>query len=108
MDYRKLNAVTLGDPYPLPHVKDLINDIGKAKYITTLDLTKGYHQVLMETNSKLKKLLLLLHIEISIRYHAIWINISTLNLPVVDGPYLQGLHGFATAYLDNILICSDT
>ena len=40
VDYRKLNAVTLGDPYPLPHIEDLINNIGKAKYITTLDLIK--------------------------------------------------------------------
>ena len=53
VDYWKLNAVTLGDPYPLPHIEDLINDIGKAKYIT-LDLTKGYHQVPMESDSKLK------------------------------------------------------
>ena len=45
VDYRKLNAITIGDPYPLPHIEELINGIGASKFITTLDLTKGYHQV---------------------------------------------------------------
>ena len=54
VDYRKHNAVTTGDPYPLPHIEDIINDIERAKYITTLDLTKGYYQVLMGEDSKEK------------------------------------------------------
>ena len=41
VDYRKLNAITIGDPYPLPHIEELINGIGASKFITTLDLTKG-------------------------------------------------------------------
>ena len=45
VDYRKLNAITIGDPYPLPHIEELINGIGASKFITTLDLTKGYYQV---------------------------------------------------------------
>ena len=54
VDYRKHNAVTKGDPYPLPHIEDIINDMERAKYITTLDLTKGYYQVLMGEDSKEK------------------------------------------------------
>ena len=45
VDYRKLNAITIGYPYPLPHIEELINGIGASKFITTLDLTKGYYQV---------------------------------------------------------------
>ena len=45
VDYRKLNAVTVNDPYPLPNIEQLIDNLGASKYITTLDLTKGYHQV---------------------------------------------------------------
>lgn len=37
-DYRKLNSVTVPDSYPLPHLDDLIDGIGSAKFITTLDL----------------------------------------------------------------------
>ena len=45
VDYRKVNAITISDPYPLPHIEELINGIGGLKFITTLDLTKGYYQV---------------------------------------------------------------
>ena len=45
MDYRRLNKVTVNDSYPLPNIDDLISNLGASKYITTLDLTKGYYQV---------------------------------------------------------------
>ena len=45
MDYRKLNLVTKADPYPIPRIKDMIDNIGQASYITALDLTMGYWQV---------------------------------------------------------------
>ena len=44
-DYRKVNSVTVTDSYPLPRVDDCIDSIGNAKYITKLDMLKGYWQV---------------------------------------------------------------
>ena len=45
VDYRRLNSVSMSDAYPMPRIDDLIDQLGKARYITTLDLTKGYWQV---------------------------------------------------------------
>ena len=45
VDYRCLNARSAGDAYPMPRVENLIDRIGNATFITTLDLTKGYWQV---------------------------------------------------------------
>ena len=42
VDYRRLNSVAEADAYPMPRVDDLIDSLGKAKYITTLDLACGY------------------------------------------------------------------
>ena len=39
VDYRKLNAVTKFDTYLMPRIEELINRVGRAKFITTLDLT---------------------------------------------------------------------
>ena len=44
MDYRKVNAVTKSDSYPIPTVEGCIDRIG---YVTKLDLLKGYWQVLL-------------------------------------------------------------
>ena len=45
VDYRRLNSVTSDDVYPLPRVEDLIETVSRAAYISTLDLSKGYHQI---------------------------------------------------------------
>ena len=51
-DYRKLNAVTKTDSYPLPRVDDCIDKVGKAKYISKFDLLKGYWQVGLTPRAK--------------------------------------------------------
>ena len=45
VDYRWLNAVSIVDAYPMRRNEDLIDHIGQARFISTLDLTKGYWQV---------------------------------------------------------------
>ncbi len=47
VDYRQLNQVTRFYAYPMPRIEELLDQIGDAEYITTLDLTKGYWQVPM-------------------------------------------------------------
>ncbi|KAL0194735.1 hypothetical protein M9458_008307 [Cirrhinus mrigala] len=52
IDFRKLNAQSKFDAYPMPRVDDLLEKIGKARYITTLDLCKGYWQVPLNPESR--------------------------------------------------------
>ncbi|KAI2645080.1 Transposon Ty3-I Gag-Pol polyprotein [Labeo rohita] len=52
VDFRKLNAQSKFDAYPMPRIDDLLEWIGQARYITTLDLCKGYWQVPLDPNSK--------------------------------------------------------
>ena len=54
VDYRQLNVKSMSDTYPMPRADDLIDRIGNANYITTLDLTKWYYQVPMDEESKEK------------------------------------------------------
>uniref|UniRef100_A0A1A8G0P7 ribonuclease H n=1 Tax=Nothobranchius korthausae TaxID=1143690 RepID=A0A1A8G0P7_9TELE len=44
-DYRKLNAKTVPDSFPLPRVEDCVDSVGSASFVTKLDLLKGYWQV---------------------------------------------------------------
>lgn len=52
IDFRYLNSVSKFDSYPTPRVDDLIERLGKAKYLTTIDLCKGYWQVPLSQQSK--------------------------------------------------------
>ena len=45
IDYRKVNAITEPDPYYIPTVDELIGKVGKAQFLTKLDLAKGFYQV---------------------------------------------------------------
>ncbi|GFU21134.1 retrovirus-related Pol polyprotein from transposon 297 [Trichonephila clavipes] len=45
IDYRKLNAQTVPDSYPLPRMNDLLNEAKPIPYMSTIDLRSGYHQV---------------------------------------------------------------
>jgi hypothetical protein len=52
IDFRLLNSFTVPDAYPMKIAKDLLFEVGQAKFITVLDLTKGYWQIPMEKEAK--------------------------------------------------------
>ena len=41
-DYRALNRIAKFDAYPMPRIDEIIDRLGGARYISTLDLTRGY------------------------------------------------------------------
>ena len=55
-DYRKLNAITVKNAYPLPLVPDIMNRISaaRAKYFTKLDVRWGYNNVRIKEGDEWK------------------------------------------------------
>ena len=54
VDYRKLNAATHRDAYPLPRIDATLDSLAGSTYFTTLDLASGYWQVEIEEQDKEK------------------------------------------------------
>ena len=49
--YVWISGLSTPDNYPLPRIDDLLVTVSKVKYLTTLDLTKGYHQIALEPST---------------------------------------------------------
>ena len=54
VDYRKLNAQTRKDRYPLPRIDETIDSLHGAKIFSTLDLFSGFYQIELDESSKSK------------------------------------------------------
>lgn len=53
-DYRKINAITKKDVYPLPRIDDALDALHKSKIFSTLDLASGYWQIEMDPKDREK------------------------------------------------------
>ena len=51
-DFRKLNKQTKTDSYPLPRLDDCIDRVGHSKFVSKIDLLKGYWQVPLTPRAK--------------------------------------------------------
>ena len=45
VDYRRVNAVTRKDSFPLPRIDDALDALAGSAWYCTIDLVKGYHQI---------------------------------------------------------------
>ena len=52
IDYRQLNKKLVSDKYPLPRIDDILDQLGRAKFFSVLDLISGFHQIELDENSR--------------------------------------------------------
>ena len=102
VDYRRLNAISCNDAYPMQRIDDLIDRLGRATYISTLDLTRGYWQVPVEERDKAKT-------AFCTPFGLFHFNVMPFGLKGAPATcqrlmdkVLQGLNKFSAVYLDDI------
>jgi len=54
IDYRKLNAKTVNNKYPIARSEDLLDGLKNCKYFSVIDLRAAYHHTSMEEGDKPK------------------------------------------------------
>ena len=108
VDYRKLNAITKFDAYPMPRIDEMLDAIGNAKYISTLDLAKGYWQIPMDQQDCEKT-------AFSSPLGLFQFTVMPFGLSGAPASFqrmmdqtLRGLNDFVGVYLDDIVIHSST
>lgn len=107
-DYRRLNSISVADAFPLPRVETLIDSLGSAKYLSKLDLSRGYWQVALDEHaSQLSSFTTPFGL---FRWKVLPFGLK--NAPAtfqrLINKLLNGCEQFAAAYLDDIIIYSST
>jgi len=108
-DFRSLNKVTEFDPYEIPRIDQILDDVAKAKYITTLDLTKGFYQVPLDPQAKAKSAFVT-PFGAQYAYNVMpfgMMNASATFQRLVD-TVLKYCKPFCRKYIDDVAIFSDT
>lgn len=53
-DYRRLNATTILDKYPIPHIQDFAQQLHGSTVFSTIDLERAYFQIPMAPEDRKK------------------------------------------------------
>lgn len=108
IDFRQVNNITKFDSYPMPRIDEILERLGKAKYMSTLDLTKGYWQIPLSPQAKEKTAFS----TPSGLYHFRVLPFGLHGAPATFQRLMDRLlrsHGtYAAAYLDDIVVFSET
>ncbi|MCG8044622.1 MAG: RNase H-like domain-containing protein [Candidatus Thiodiazotropha endolucinida] len=108
VDYRQLNQVTIFDPQPMPKLEDIINKLGKAKFFSKLDLTKGFWQIPLSENSKSKSAFVTPfgHFQFTVMPFGM-VNSSASFVRLMK-MVLSDFEDFADSFIDDIIIFSES
>ena len=108
IDYRRLNAQTVKDAYPLPRIDEILASLEKARCFAALDLLMGYHEVEVEPCDRAKTAF------VTHKGLFVW-NVMPFGLTNAPATFqrlmnqvLQGLVGDGVlVYLDDVLIFAE-
>lgn len=107
IDYRRLNAITIKQPYPMPIVEEQLALLAGYKIFTTLDLVAGYYQIpIAESSRKFTGFVTNDgHYEFN-RMPFGLVNAPSVFQDAINGIVRQLAPGEAIPYLDDIIIPS--
>jgi hypothetical protein len=107
VDYRGLNKETVFDPVPMPRMDKVLNKVSKAKYISKLDLTKGYWQVPLNLESRRKSSFVTPSGQYTFTVTPFGMMNSGATFVRMMDKVLAGYEEFADFFIDDIGIFSD-
>jgi hypothetical protein len=109
VDYRKLNSISVKNKFPLPIIDELHDEIAGAKFLSTIDLASGFHQIKMVPEDEAKTAFKTHHGHFQFRV----MTFDLTNAPgtfqylmnVIFGKYKRR---FILVFMDDILVFSKT
>ena len=108
VDYRKLNAISKKDRYPLPLIDELMGRLSKARIFTKLDIRQGFHRIRLSPESEDLT-------SFRTRYGSYKYRVMPFGLTngpatfqrFINDTFMDYLDDFMTAFIDDLLIYSE-
>ena len=108
IDYRKLNSMSNFDAFPLPRMEDLVENLGDAKFISKLNLTKGYWQIPLSQETQETSAFITPYCLYQFKVMPFGMTSAPATFQRMIQQVLSGLEQFSGAFLDDVIIYSDT
>ncbi|MBW0508127.1 hypothetical protein O181_047842 [Austropuccinia psidii MF-1] len=109
-DFRALNTYTIPDRYPIPRIHETLTQLSKAKFITSMDALKFFHQNVLTPHSR-KLLRIIAHCGI---YEYLRMPFTINHAPSHYQRMMNTIfpyelsEGWLIIYIDDIIIFSET
>ncbi|XP_060075036.1 uncharacterized protein LOC132554744 [Ylistrum balloti] len=107
VDYRKLNDITEFDGYPIPRIDEIFEKLGKAKYLSTMDLAKGYWQIPLAEESQEKSAFVTEFGQFKFHVMPFGMKTAPATFARMMDKMLRGLSN-VVAYFDDIVVFTET
>jgi hypothetical protein len=107
VDYRPLNAVTIKNKYPLPHIDILFDQLAGAQVFSKIDLRSGYHQIKIHAED-IPKTAFTMRYSL---YEYLVMSFGLTNAPahflyLMNSVFMPELDKFVMVFIEDILIYS--
>ena len=109
IDFRKVNAVTKMDAYPLPNVRDCLDAFAGCRYFTSIDMNSGYLQIKVAEQDQIKTSFVTQDGLFCFNYMPFGLMCAPMTFARAMDYHLSGLKfNICIIYLDDCVIYSDT
>lgn len=108
IDFREVNILATVDTYPEPHADVLISQLGEGRFMSALDLTKGYWPVPLRAQDRTKPTFATLKGLFQFTAMPLWLHGAAATFQCLIDTALGTGEGYTLAYLDDIIIYSKT
>jgi hypothetical protein len=109
VDYRALNSITVKNRCTIPRIDDLLDAVARSSYFMSLDLTLGYHQILISKENRPKTAFRTPfgHFQFKVLIEGLT-NAPATFQTVMNSILHSHIKKFVVVYIDDILVFSES
>ena len=106
VDYRRLNSVTVADPYYMTTLEEILEKVGSSRCLSKLDLSKGFYQIGIEQGTKEKTAFITPFGKFAFNRMPFGLRNAPAIFQRTMEEVLRGCYEYSAPYIDDIVVFS--